>query len=548
MPGIDAALSARSRPTVEPSGSVSPGAPLPLRVAFLGARARELLGPGVEPVSPDSGATSAQTLDALVLGSDAQLPREELEWAAGAARAAGAAVIGFGESAAASGLVDVVAGAARDDRVVPVAATPPPVDIRAFNPLRFSARGVAGFLAAVRPGAPPSGVATALPTLAEAARQEPVSLRAPPEVRAELEYPSGVAPGTALDADPPDLLEILHKRLGVIDHPSLHPSEWERAGWIAKLCAAGVPVVCAEISPGLRELLGQELASLLEEVGPRDLADLDRRERLSVALRRLALQEHSIDACWRRICGSAGIAVPARPLVSVIMPTRREEWLEHGLSQIARQTYEPRELILSLHGDAFSPDIEERLRAQIAGPVKFVRVDGDLTLGDALNAGVEVAEGALVTKMDDDDYYNVDHLWDLALACEYSGADLVGKAAEFVYLEQIDVTVRQISHDVDTRLAGGGLMALRESLVAVGGWPQRTRGEDLALIRRVAGEGRKIHRIPPLGYILNRHGRDHTWGPRVDYFLFRSQHQWRGLRFDVTAIEPAPKPDVPEGA
>jgi hypothetical protein len=140
--------------------------------------------------------------------------------------------------------------------------------------------------------------------------------------------------------------------------------------------------------------------------------------------------------------------------------------------------------------------------------------------------------------MDDDDYYNRDHLWDLVLACEYSGADLVGKAAEFVYLEEIDVTVRQITHDVDTRLAGGGMMMRKRPLVELGGWSKRTRAEDLALIRMYDSEGRKIHRIPPLGYILNRHGRGHTWRPAVDYFLFRSERTWRGLRFDVTAIEP----------
>jgi len=533
------------------SGARPLGGAFPVRVAFLGSLGLELLGPGVDVVSLDEHAAGGGSLDALVIGDDADMPDEALERAATAARDAGAVVIGFGDASrkpAWVGLVDVAAGAGLDGIGAPGVTVPPPVDITAFNPLAFSPVGVAGYLAAVRPGAPPSEVPKALPTLAAAARHEPVALRAPVEARAELDYPEGVAPGTALDAVPPALLEILHKRLGVIDHPALHGSDWERAGWIAQLCAAGVPVVCAEMSDEVRRLLGDELAALVEGVGPRDLADLDKRERLSVALRRVALREHSVDACWRRICAAAGISVPPRPLVSVVLATRRQEWLPHGLSQVARQTYRPRELILSLHGDGFSEDVEEQVRALVQGPMKVVRVDGDLTLGDALNAGVGVAEGAVVTKMDDDDYYNVDHLWDLTLACEYSGADLVGKAAEFVYLEQIDVTVRQISHDVETRLAGGGLMARREPLVELGGWPQRTRGEDLALIRRFAGEGRQIHRIPPMGYILNRHGRDHTWGPRVDYFLFRSQNQWRGLRFDVTAIEPTPKAQPPEQA
>ena len=304
--------------------------------------------------------------------------------------------------------------------------------------------------------------------------------------------------------------------------------------WSAHLMAHYSGASAAELSDSVAELLGVELAELVAGLTADQLADLDLRERRSVALRRIALRDHSIEARWRQICQLAGIELPPRPTVSVVFATRREEWLEHGLAQVARQSYRPRELVVCLHGDAFAAEAEERVRA--AGADKVVRVDGELTLGDALNAGVEVAAGELITKMDDDDYYSVDHLWDLVLALEYSGAELAGKAAEFVYLEEIDVTVRQISHDVDTRLAGGGMMMRREPLAEQGGWPLRTRGEDLAIIRMYAAGGHPIHRIPPHGYILNRHGRDHTWRPAVDYFLFRSERQWRGLRFDETGI------------
>jgi GT2 family glycosyltransferase len=223
--------------------------------------------------------------------------------------------------------------------------------------------------------------------------------------------------------------------------------------------------------------------------------------------------------------------------VSVIFSTRRQQWLSFGLAQVARQNYQPRELVVCLHGEEFSPDVEERLRAEVEGPLRIVHVAGELTLGDALNAGVEVASGAYVTKMDDDDYYSTDHLDDLVLALQYSGAELCGKAAEFVYLEEIDVTVRQLTRDVETRLAGGGMMFRRDVLRELGGWPSLSRAEDLAIVRRFEENGRRIHRTSPHGYILNRHGRDHTWRPYVDYFLFRSGRQWRGLRFDQTGID-----------
>ena len=349
--------------------------------------------------------------------------------------------------------------------------------------------------------------------------------------------PSGVVrlsvPEGGIEALQPQLKE----RLGVLDHPALHETGERRAATLVALSAAGVPVVAEGLSDELRPLLGDELFEALRGVSPTELRDLERRERLSVSLRRAALRHHSLDARWRQLARAAAIPLPPRPKVSVILSTRREEWLSFGLSQVARQSYQPRELVVCLHGDDFAPHVEERIRQEVEGPLEIVHVRSELTLGDALNAGVEVATGDYVTKMDDDDYYSVDHLWDLVLALEYSGADLVGKAAEFVYLEEIDVTVRQLTRDVETRLAGGGMMLRKGPLKELGGWPSLSRGEDLAIVRRYEENGHRIHRLSPHGYILNRHGRDHTWRPYVDYFLFRSGLQWRGLRFDQTGID-----------
>jgi hypothetical protein len=503
------------------------GRPLPLHVGFGSDRVRALLGSAVEATA--LGARAGR-LDAAVVeaGSRAQV---EL---ARQAKEHGAVVVGIGAS-------DGDDQTAFDLRIGAGVGGPPPVlgapavDVSRFNPTAFARVGVGGFWAVLQPGASPDGIRSALPLLEGGAAHEPVALVG--EGIDELPLPAQVVLRQPFAMDTTEGIELLHKRLGVLDHSGFHASAWERAGWIARLCAAGLPVVCAELDPELRALLGAELAGLLEGLGARELTDLDHRERLSVALRRAALRNHSQTERWRQIAAATGLELPERPLISVIFATRRVDWLEHGLAQVNRQSYAPRELVVCLHGEEFPQGIEERVRELAQGELKIVHVDAELTLGDALNAGVEAASGELVTKMDDDDYYNTDHLWDLVLALEYSGADLVGKAAEFVYLAQIDVTVRQISHDVETRLAGGGMMMRRAPLVEEGGWPQRTRAEDLALIRSYDAAGRPIHRIPPHGYILNRHGRDHTWRPAVDYFLFRSEGQWRGLRFDVTAID-----------
>ena len=518
--------------------------PLDLRVGFVGKRGLQWLGGWVDPVSlGDDGASPALAapadLDALVLDPDPPgVARAEVERLAREARAAGTPVIGVADPDGGRplwrGLADLAVGSDPSGGGERLVDAPPPVDPRLVNPFRFSYADVAGLAAVLTGPAAARGLREALPLLAEAAAEEPVTLFTTRQ--AELpELPPGVASAVSRPAALAGRVGLLHRHLGVLDHPALHANDWSRAGWLVRLCAAGVPVAAAELSAEVRRLLGPELAAALEPIAWPDVLDLDARERISVSLRRAALRHHSLAARWRSVASATGLRV-ASPTVTVVFSTRRESWLAHGLEQIAKQTYEPIELVVALHGDDFSPGVEGRVEQQVGRPVSVIHVDSELTLGDALNQGVATSSGALVTKMDDDDFYSPEHLWDLVLAVEYSGADLVGKAAEFVYLEEIDVTIRQLSKDTETRLAGGGMMMRRESLLKVGGWPSMSRAEDLTLVRTFVKSGLKVHRIPPHGYILNRHGRDHTWRPHVDYFLFRSGWQWRGLRFEETGV------------
>jgi Glycosyl transferase family 2 len=544
-PAVAAKPTTAARPSAQaPGGQL--GEPLPLRAGFVGERARRLFGGALEAVaiSPrDNGRVGG--LEILLIDCDHPgLAPAEVDSLARAATAAQVPVVGLRRAPAPrwEGAVDLVVGAAPAGGAGTLPAAPP-VDPRAFNPIGFRDADAAGFAALVTGATDVGELDSGLTLIARVAGDEPVALLTQREAGLPP-MPSGTRVASLPSAG--GLVRAVRPHLGVLDHPGFHRSEWERAGWIVKLAAAGVPVVAAEVSPELAELLGPELAAALAGFDAAELTDPDRRERISVALRRAALRHHSQEARWRQIAAGVGIELPPRPMVSVIFSTRREEWLEHGLAQVNRQSYEPRELVVCLHGDDFDPGIEERVLTLASGTVKIERVDGELTLGDALNQGVAAAAGELVTKMDDDDYYNVDHLWDLVLALEYSGADLVGKGAEFVYLENIDLTIRRFIGDAESdhpRLAGGGMMARKGPLDAVGGWPSRTRGEDTWIVKNFKRSGRRTHRTHGFGYILNRHMRGHTWNTYVDYFLVQSQREWRGLRLDVTAIEPDGRTD-----
>ena len=57
-----------------------------------------------------------------------------------------------------------------------------------------------------------------------------------------------------------------------------------------------------------------------------------------------------------------------------------------------------------------------------------------LTLGECLNRCVEASTGAVLTRMDGEDYYAPNYLVDLLHALTYSGADVVGKQSHYIAL------------------------------------------------------------------------------------------------------------------
>ena len=322
------------------------------------------------------------------------------------------------------------------------------------------------------------------------------------------------------------------------DVQAFHGDPLTRAGRLARLAAAGVPVHLADGDRRLAPYLGAELFELMT-CDVRDL-DVDGREALSVRMRRAALREHSLGSRARQV-GERALADPPRlPLVSILLVTRRPELLERALSAVRRQSYPRLELILGLHGEGFGA-----VASGAAGPTTPMRVlqlDAAWTLGSALNAATEAARGTLLTKMDDDDLYGPDHVWDLVLAREYSQAPLVGKGGEFVYLAASNKTIRRMSGGGErygTTIAGGALMIARHELDRIGGWRRVPRHVDQALLNDVAQAGSKVYRTHPYGFLLVRHGRRHTWVMDDARFLAQADLTESGWRPDLAGIDDA---------
>ncbi|MEV0379110.1 glycosyltransferase [Nonomuraea sp. NPDC050643] len=292
------------------------------------------------------------------------------------------------------------------------------------------------------------------------------------------------------------------------------------------LAAAGVPLV-AEAVPRWAGALGDDIVELLE-LGP-DLSDDLRREEHSIRLRRAALRTHGVAARWEQL----GAPVPAPPLTSVLLATRRTDMVAFALDQIARQRGVQLEVILALHGvPKGHPDVAAAIAA-FEGPLTVYEADRQAVFGEVLNHAAAMASGSFLLKMDDDDWYGPDFLADLLLAHSYSGAQVVGTVPEFVYLSSIDVTVhrRQVTEQITSFVAGGTILVERSAFQAVGGFRPLRRSVDTQFQEALQAAGGQIYRTHGLGYILRRGpAANHTWQEPIGTFLQRNRQQWRGFR------------------
>jgi hypothetical protein len=256
-----------------------------------------------------------------------------------------------------------------------------------------------------------------------------------------------------------------------------------------------------------------ELAEILTAPLP-DGDDPMRWETRSVRQRREAMRRHA-----------AGLVPPP---VTAVLVSKRPHLAIGQVAALAAQTYPDLQIVVGLHG---RPEPAALREAAGDRPVEVVTIDDGRNLGEALAEATDRAGGTIVTKVDDDDRYGPEHIWDLVLAHHFSGATVVGKGSEFVFVAPKDVTVRRrmgAEFFTDT-VAGGTITLRRDDLSDAGGWPPVPRHVDRALLDRVVAAGAPVYRTHPIGFIYTRHGDGHTWDADLDHFLTDAQRRWRGV-------------------
>lgn len=343
-------------------------------------------------------------------------------------------------------------------------------------------------------------------------------------------------------ASPRQRLDVARRARAVACGPDPRLAKVDRARLIVQLACAGVPLV-GSLTEADIELIGADLAAVITGAGEDCSLDDRRRELHSLRVRRAALAQHSPRGWWTTVGSLGNIEVGTEPSVSVLLRSNRPDDLIEAARSVARQTGVEVQLIVGLHEAHMTAALEGRLRDVYPWDLIVRRFDEDLTLAAVLNELTAAADGDLVSTWDDADWYESRHLADLVDALEYSGAGMVGKAAEFVFLEALDLMVRRVatgSERWSTEVEGGTLMLTRAELVETG-WIGAPFRVERRLIEVVSDRGLGIYRCHGFGYV-RRHrspgtNTTHRRAPSAECLIRQASDQRPGLDLNFAGFE-----------
>lgn len=226
------------------------------------------------------------------------------------------------------------------------------------------------------------------------------------------------------------------------------------------------------------------------------------------------------------------------PSLSVVMSTARPDDFLHILNQLLKQKLSNFELMIGIHDFTLNSKHRELIRKLgiRAVDVQVEKFERHETLGSILSVLATDSSGQYISKMDDDDIYGPEHLQDLLDALLDKGADAVGKAMNYIYIEDLDLTSRKILsagissvEEWDDWVCGGTILVKREAGESAGWFGEGKSAVDKFLLSGVKSRGGRIFRTYGNGYIYRRSLTPQTYVTHYSKYLNNSIEQRTGI-------------------
>jgi glycosyltransferase involved in cell wall biosynthesis len=227
------------------------------------------------------------------------------------------------------------------------------------------------------------------------------------------------------------------------------------------------------------------------------------------------------------------VLTSVKPLVSCILATRnRPLFARQAIRCFLRQTYVNAELLVVDDSDESLADLCSGLLQ-----VRHVRLDRTMTVGEKLNIGAELAQGDIIQKLDDDDFYRPEFLQRSVHELLASKNDRTVVAWDcFLVLLLADGSLRFSGHG----WSAGGTFCFHKALWRATPFRDVPRAVDRLFLKDARPALRTV--CAQDLYILVRHGAN-TWRmlgrtPVDEYF--RGLRLWHQRLEDL--IEPIDRP------
>lgn len=240
------------------------------------------------------------------------------------------------------------------------------------------------------------------------------------------------------------------------------------------------------------------------------------RDRIVHLAQRFVWEGHCYSHRVDLILGELGILEIDSHLkkVSVFVTTNRPAEVSVIADNFLRQSYDDKELVLLTHG--FSLSDEQLVEfADLGENFKLLEAPESQQLGDNLNQLIDHCTGEIVVRMDGDDWYGDNYVRDMVNAIFYSGADLVGKAASYIYFESQDSSVLTFAHAEHkyTDFVRGATFAGPIETFRRFRFNSTGHGEDSSYLQQLKHAGAVIYSADRFNFCVTR-SRDkssHTW-------------------------------------
>ena len=219
------------------------------------------------------------------------------------------------------------------------------------------------------------------------------------------------------------------------------------------------------------------------------------------------------------------------PRVAMILASKRPDRIATAIRQIGTQTYRNLELRVGLHGFVMTDEIDQAIR-DLPMSTEVHELSSELPLGRILNDLIDTTNAPLLAKIDDDDFYGPAHIEDSVNAMEYSGCRVVGKATQFVYLEDENATILRRPDQEGVEIAGtlnGPTLVFGREVWEQGPFPYRPRFVDVLFERAARANGYGLYATQRWEFCLMRTSSDHTYPGSSSAFLGGSDPLWPGL-------------------